>query len=393
VPVRFESAVLLVAVCVAGAPALAADEKSITIVDVVELTGTGSAVTTGTNFENGARLAAKSINAEGGILGRKINLVTLDTQSTPGVAKALALRAVDLDAYAVVGPTASGSMLVSMSETRRAGIPNFTGAEAAQVTLQGNPFVFRTSFGQTVSMPKVARYLKDGLRADSVAVVWANNDFGKGGRDEMLKALKAEGIKVAADVSVEPQQLDFTPVVLTVRQSNADAVFVYINEEESARLLREFRKLSYDRPIVGETTLLGQKVIDLAGEAANGIRGHVGLTVDAPIPTIQAFNEKFQKEYGYRVDHNGMKGYLALYVIKVITERIGKFDRAAFAKAAKGAVLCVKDHPGVLLDVKFDDKGDIDRESFLVEVKNGRQEITKVLPPLDPTLKTRCAPR
>ena len=58
--------------------------------------------------------------------------------------------------------------------------------------------------------------------------------------------------------------------MLKAKQSNADALFVYTNEEESARALRELKKQGYDKPIIGETTLTGQKVIELAGDAANG---------------------------------------------------------------------------------------------------------------------------
>ena len=83
----------------------------------------------------------------------------------------------------MLGPVFSGSILVSMAETRRAEMPNFTGGEAAAITQQGNPYIFRTSFTQATAMPKVARYLKDTMKAKTVAVMWVNNDFGKGGRD------------------------------------------------------------------------------------------------------------------------------------------------------------------------------------------------------------------
>ncbi|MCL4760274.1 MAG: ABC transporter substrate-binding protein, partial [Burkholderiales bacterium] len=292
-----------------------------------------------------------------------------------------AQKAIDNDAYVVFGPVFSGSVLVSMLETRRAEVPNFTGGEAAAITQQGNPYIFRTSFTQANAMPKVARYLRDNVKAKTVAMIWVNNDFGKGGRDVMLKALDASGIKVAADISTDQGQVDFSGPVLRARQSGADALFLYVNEEESARALRELRKQGYDKPMIGETTLTGQKVIELAGEAANGAVAHVGLTADAPLPTVKAFDEKFQKEWKHKADHNGLKGYTAVYVVKAITERIGKFDRKAFAAAMKGARIAAKEHPGVLMDVAFDDKGDIDRESFMTRVENGKQVVFAVLPP------------
>src|SRR6266545_903246 len=362
-----------------------AQQAPVRIVGLVELSGTGA--TSGTNFDNGVKLAVKEINATGGILGRKVEYTSSDTQSAPQTAKALAQKAVDEGAYVVMGPVFSGSILVSMVETRRAEIPNFTGGEGAAITQQGNPYIFRTSFTQSTAMPKVARYIKDTVKAKTIAMVWVNNDFGKGGRDTMMKALEAQGIKVAADISTDPGQVDFSGAVLKVKQSNADAVFVYTNEEESARALRELKKQGYDKSIIGETTLTGQKVIELAGDAANGAIAHVGLTVDAPQPTIKAFDERFQKEYKYKTDHNGLKGYSAMYIVKAVTEKIGKFDGKEFAKTLHGATIKVKDTPGVLLDVHFDNNGDLDRESFLVKVEKGKQVVTATLPPVNPIQK------
>jgi branched-chain amino acid transport system substrate-binding protein len=359
---------------------LAQTQAPVKVFGLVELSGTGA--TSGTNFNDGVRLAVKEINAAGGILGRRIDYAASDTQSQPQVAKALAVKAVDEGAYVVMGPVFSGSILVSMNETKRAGIPNFTGGEATAITQQGNPFIFRTSFTQTTAIPKMARYLKDDVKAKSVALIWVNNDFGKGGRDAFIKAIEAQGIRLAADISTDPGQVDFSSAVIKAKQANADALFVYSNEEESARALRELRKQGYDKPIVGETVLTSQKVIELAGDAANGAVAHVGLTADAPDPAVKAFAAKFQKEYNYKSDHNGLKGYTGMYIVKAVTEKVGKFDPKAFADAMHGIKLSAKDHPGILMDVSYDKNGDLDRESFMTKVENGRQVVVATLPSL-----------
>lgn len=355
-------------------------QQTIKLASLVELSGTGA--TAGTNFKNGVELAIKEINAAGGILGKKIENSVMDTQSNPGVAKGLAQKAVDQEVFAVFGPVFSGSILVSMAETKRAEIPNFTGGEATAITQQGNPYIFRTSFTQSTAMPKIARYMAGSLKAKTAAVVFVNNDFGKGGRDAIIKALEGWRIKVVADISTEPGQVDFAAPVLKAKQSDADVVFVYTNEEESARALKELRKQGWTKPIVGETTLTGQKVIDLAGDAANGAIAHVGLTVDAPNPPVRAFRAKFEKEYKYVSDHNGIKGYTGVYILKAAIEKVGKLDRVAVAKALHGLKVKAADQPGVLLDVSIDAKGDLNRESYLIEVRNGKQEVKETLPPL-----------
>ena len=355
--------------------------QTVRINGLVELSGTGA--TSGTNFDNGIKLAVKEINAAGGILGRKVDYVSYDTQSQPGVAKALALKAVDENAYVVMGPVFTGSIMVSMAETRRAEIPNFTGGEGASITQQGNPYIFRTSFTQATAMPKIANYIRDAVKAKSVDVIYVNNDFGKGGLDLIKKELESRGIKVPNTISTEPGQIDFSSAVIKAKQSGSDAVFVYSNEEESARALRELRKQGYSKPIIGETVLTSQKVIELAGEAANGAVAHVGLTADAPQPLIKKFSDSFVAEYKSKSDHNGLKGYSGMYIVKAVTEKIGKFDSKAFAAAMKGISLAVKDHPGILMDVSFDANGDLDRESYMTKVENGKQVVSAILPPVN----------
>ncbi len=369
---------LLAAVLSAAAFAASAQQTPVKFAGIMELSGSGA--TPGTNFNNGVKLAVKEINAAGGILGRQIDYQPVDTQTNPAVAKALAQKAVDDGAFVVLGPVHSGSMLITMSETQRAAVTNFTGGEAASITQQGNPYVFRSSFTQLISMPKVSRYIRDTVKAKTVAIMYTNNDYGKGGHDAMLKALAADGIKVVADVPTDALQVDFSAAVLKIKQSGADALFLYTLEEESARALRELRKQAYAQPIIGETTAVSQKTIELAGESANGMLGHVGLTVDAPEPRIKAFDEKFQREYKYKSDHNGIKGYVSVYVIKAMTEKVGKFDSKALAQALHGTKISAAQNPGVLMDVSFDKNGDIDRESFLIKIDQGKQVVVDTLP-------------
>ena len=232
-------------------------------------------------------------------------------------------------------------------------------------------------------MPKIANYIRDTVKARSVAIVWVNNDFGKGGRDNFLKEMNARGIKVAADISTESGQTDFAADVVKAKAANAEAIFVYINEEESARFLREARKQGIAVPLIGETTLLGQKVIDLAGDAANGARGHVGLSADIPVPAVQEFKARFQKRFNYAPDNNGIKGYTAVFAIKYATEKkLGKLDRKGLASVMHGLTVGPQQEPGILIETTWDDKGDIDRISFLAEVVNGKQQIIEILPKL-----------
>lgn len=371
-------AALVLAGFAAGASAQAQD--TIKIPNIIELSGAGATV--GNNWKNGATLAVDEINAKGGILGKKIQMEFVDTGSDPGKARAAIQRALDDKPIAIFGPIYSGSVNATLKLTNDAKVPQIIGGEAENLTSQGSKYIFRTSFGQNVSMPKIANYLRDGAKVKSLAIVYVNNDFGKGGRNAIMKELQSRGITVAADISTESGQADFAADVIKLKGSNAEAVFVYLNEEESARFLREAKKQGLNKLLIGETTLLGQKVVDLAGDAANGVKGHVGLTVDAPIPAMQEFGKKFQAKFNYKPDHNGVKGYIAPYMIKAAAEKAGKLDPVAIAAALHGLTISPAKEPGILIEATWDDTGEIDRISFLAEIKDGKQVITQTLPTL-----------
>ncbi|MCX7340140.1 MAG: ABC transporter substrate-binding protein [Hyphomicrobiales bacterium] len=373
--------VLGIAAAAVLAPPAAAQEK-IKLVNVVELSGAGA--TAGTNWKNGIDLAVADINARGGVLGRQIEIVHYDTQTNPGNTRAAVQRAIDEGTYAVLGPVFSGPIGASMQIAQRAEIAQIVGGEAAGLTRQGNQYLFRTSLSQSAAMPKIAAYLKNTVKASSVTVVWVNNDFGKGGRDAILPELQKAGIRVAADISTEQGQADFAADAIKVKNANADAVFVYLNEEESARFLRAAKQQGVDKPMVGETTLLGSKVIELAGDAANGVRGHVGLSIDAPVPAFQEFGRKFQARFNYASDHNGLKGYMAVAMIKWATEKQRKFDKKGLADTLRGATITPAEEPGIMITTKIEANGDLDRESYLAEVEGGRQIIKATLPMINP---------
>jgi branched-chain amino acid transport system substrate-binding protein len=370
----------LTAVALAALVSPSYAQDTIKIPNIIELSGAGATV--GTNWKNGSSLAVEEINAAGGILGKKIELVFIDTATDPGKARAGIQRALDDKPIAIFGPIYSGSVAATLQMTNEAQVPQIIGGEAGNLTSQGSKYLFRTSFGQNVSMPKIANYLRDEVKAKTLAIVYVNNDFGKGGRNAITKELDSRGIKVVADLSTEAGQADFAADVVKLKAANADAVFVYTNEEESARFLIEAKKQGLDKPLIGETTLLGQKVIDLAKDAANGVRGHVGLTADAPIPAVQEFGKKFRAKFNYASDHNGIKGYIAPYMIKAAAEKAGKLDPKAIADALRGMTISPDKTAGILMEGTWDETGEIDRISFLAEVKDGKQVITKTLPKL-----------
>ena len=162
--------------------------------------------------------------------------------------------------------------------------------------------------------------------------MWVNNDFGKGGRDNFVKEMAARNIKVVADISTESGQADFSADVVKVKAANADAIFVYSMKRRARASSRRPRSRASRRRSSARPRLLGQKVIDLAGDAAERRAGSCRAHRRRADPGGEGVRRTFKKQFNYVCDHNGIKGYTAVYFIKYVTEKIGKFDSKAFAK-------------------------------------------------------------
>lgn len=337
---------------------------------VAELSGAGAP--SGTNWRDGIKVAVEEINADGGILGKKIELGEYDTQTDPQVSRALVQKAIDEGAYAILGTIYSGSTMVNMLVAQQNSTPQFVGSESPAIVQKGNPFVFRTSSGAQKGIPALTSYFTDTLKAKKVAVAWINNEFGKGGHTVFLEEMQKAGIEVIADVPSEQAQTDYAADIAKLKQANPDAVFVYMNQEESARFLIEAKKQSLAMPLVGEVTLTEAKVIELAGGAAEGAIAHVGVTATATdIPGIAAFAKTFEETFKRRPTHDAIKGYIGAWTTKYVTEMVGEFDGEAFAEKMHGLCLKAADHPKVLLDTCWDENGEMSRPSFMVQVKDG----------------------
>ncbi|WP_407050834.1 ABC transporter substrate-binding protein [Methyloraptor flagellatus] len=376
--VHFGTVALALAMGLAGTGAASAAD-TLKLGMVAELSGAGAPA--GTNWRDGAKLAVAEINAAGGILGKKVELPEYDTQTDPQVSRALVQKAIDDGAMAIIGTIYSGSTLVNMLVAKQNSMPQFVGSEAPSIVEKGNPFVYRTSSGSQKGVPALTPYFKDTLKAKKVGVAWVNNEFGKGGRTIFVAEMKKAGIDVVIDVASEQAQTDYAADVAKLKSANPDAVFVYMNQEESARFLVEAKKQALPMPLVGEVTLTEAKVIELAGEAAEGAIAHVGLTATATqIPGIAAFAKAFEETYKRRPTHDAIKGYIGVWTTKYVSEMVGKVDGEAFAAKMHGLCLKAAEYPKVLLDTCWDDRGEMSRPSFMVQVKGGSPVVIGTVP-------------
>ncbi|HEV8306918.1 MAG TPA: ABC transporter substrate-binding protein [Methylomirabilota bacterium] len=367
-------------------PASAQDVVKLAI--VAEITGGGAP--SGTMWRDGVILAVEDINKKGGILGRRLESLVMDTQSDPPTSVAVMRRAINEHPLAVMGTVYSSSTVANMEIARQAGIPQISGSESVLVVQKGNPNIFLTSFSQQVGFAKLVRWLVEDLKADKIALIYVNNAFGRGGREMLLKFLKDRGKSVLADISTEVQQADFTPELTRVRASGATHLMVYNHEEENARIMIQLRKLALNVEAVGDN-LCAQTTVDAGGEAMNGAKCHVPMTALSPVPSMVEVGRRLQEKYGRVPDHNAFKAYIGTHMLKAAIERVGAFDQAKVRDCLHNNLFTAAEEPGLLMDVYVDEKGDADRASFIVEVQNRQSKVIKVVPMLGgPYTKRPC---
>ena len=378
--------ILFVVSMVFSGAGIAAENIKIGI--VCELSGSGASV--GQYWERGVLMGVEAVNQAGGILGRKVETFTLDTKTEAPVSVAAMKKAIEKNPFAVMGTVFSSSTVVNMKVLESAGIPQFTGSTAPPITRKGNRNIFRLNQASDLTMKKLINWLTDVLKVKKLAIIYVTTAFGKGGRDALVGLLKGTQVEIVADIATDIAQADFSGELARVTRSGADTLFLYQHEEANGRILPQIKELGIDKKmrIVGHDTLLTEDTIKLAGDAANGAQGHHVLSPVAP--PLKALAERYTQKYGDIPDHNFFQGYMGIHIIKAVVEEIGSFDQQKLRDYLHNRTICVKDHPGILMSVYYDENGDIDRESFLVKIENRKHVITGILPPLNPEKFTGC---
>ena len=349
----------------------------------------------GVNWRAGIEHAVGEINEAGGILGCQITTEFQDTQADPDVSKQVVAEGVEKDPYAILGTVFSSSTVVNMIEAQRAEIPMFVGAEAPSITNReengDNNFIFRTSFGSDNAAPKLVNYMVE-QGVESVDIVYKNDEYGAGGSAAHKAQFEEAGITIGQEILVQPDQSDLSGEVTQLAGSDSQAVFVFLTELETAAFLDEVQNQALDKPLYGSDVLVSGSVIELAQPgAANGAQAHVGLSANAPVfADWIAAHEAFHPGIT-GVDHNNIKGWLSVHMVKELTEQVGSFDRLALSEIAHcNTEMTVENEPGLLLDFAIDGNGDIDRDSFIIEVVDDAGQVVADAPRLDNLAERGC---
>jgi branched-chain amino acid transport system substrate-binding protein len=313
----------------------------------------GSSAEPGRIQVNSARLAIDEVNEGGGVLGRKLELIVEDDQtSNPGAVLAFSRLASRGDIVGFIGSIRSTQMQAIAPDIMKTKRPVMFGGTDPTLTKLGNPWMFRCRPSDSYTALAITEYVTKSLDKKKIAIVHTTDAFGNNGVKILLETMERAELRPTLKVGYTNQQLDFTSVVLAVKQSDADIIVGYMAyENDVAVFARQLRQLGVRTPWIGTATITSPVVQKLAGRAMAGTYGIADFSPDAN-PEARAFTDKFKKMYKETPDYGWTYDG-----VKIIARGL-QDAKTTDADQLRAAILKLKKYKGTEGEYNFDENGD-----------------------------------
>jgi branched-chain amino acid transport system substrate-binding protein len=326
---------------------------------------------------------AAVINESGGVLGRKIELVSRDDESTPAVGVSRATELASAGVAVVIEGWNSPVTLAMQPVLARAGILDITAISKADPILsgEGNPLAIRLNSSNSQDGAVIANYIANVAKAKRVAFLTQNDAYGNGAQASIEAELKKMGYayEKVAEEKFPFTQADFRVAITNVRAANPD-VTVAINANEGLGMpatIRQARQSRLPGQLVAAVGTVAPSVIEVAGEAANGLVGADIYFPDvepfASSPANQRFIAKTREMFNYTPDKFMALGATALQVWAMAANELKTLDREAIAKRIRGGSF----KNTIMGDVSFEPNGQLGSKHYLFTVQGGKIVVQK----------------
>ncbi len=334
-----------------AAPALPADALKIGL--VAPLTGPGAE--SGRLQIEGAKLAVEEVNQSGGVLGRPIELLIEDDQTTnPGAVLAFSKLAGDAAIPAFIGSIRSTQVHAMAPDILKLAKPVMIGGTDPQLTHMGNPWLFRFRPNDIYSARVIADFGVNTLKLRKWAIVHSTDAFGTSAMKNLTEELKKRDVTPVLVQGYTNNSQDFTPVALAVKQSGADVLGTYMTfEPDQGIFAKQLRQLGVGIAWVGSPTTVTGTALKLAGPALYGSYAVVDFNRDSS-PAAKSFAAKFEATYKTTPDVFASWSYDAVNVLALAINRAKSLD----PQAIRIAILSVKGYKGAEGTYNFDANGD-----------------------------------
>lgn len=347
------------------------------------LTVTGPASFLGDPELKTLQMYVEEINAKGGVKGRKIELIHYDTGGDAKDAVNFVKRLIKSDKVdLLIGGTTTGDTMAVVPDVEKEGIPFISLAGAVEIIEPVKKWAFKTPHTDRMAAAKIFTDLrKRGL--SKIALITGDGGFDKSGRTQILKLAPEYGMTLVADESYGNKDTDMTAQLAKIRAAGAEAIINFGLGQAPAIVTKNIKQLGITLPVYQSHGVASKTFIDLAGDAAEGIRLPAAALVvaeqlpdtDPQKPVLLAYKTKYEAKHG-PVSTFGGHAYDGLLIAVAALERAGSADKTKVRDAieqTKGLIgtagvfnMTPEDHMGLNVDA-----------FKLLEVHNGAWRIVE----------------
>lgn len=338
----------------------------------------GSKASFGEIEKNSFEMALEKINAEGGINGKKLELIFEDDTGRPDVARSAAEKLITKDQVVMLGGGYGSSESFAVAGVaQQNGIPFLinTGSDN-KITEQGWDYIFRLNPPASEYPEALESFLTDVVKPKTVAILYENTNFGSSSSKSFAKTCERLGIKVLMNEGYEHGGVDFKPLLVNVKNANPDLVYMVSYVMDAALLMRQSMELRVEPKLFvgGGAGFTLPEFPKNAGKAANMVYSATLWYQTLPYPGASEYYGDYVKRYGKPTEYHGAEAYAAAQVIADVLKRAKSMSRED-VKAALAAT-DVKTVFGPVKFISYDKMTNQNKlPTYLVQWIDGKLEL------------------
>lgn len=290
---------------------------------------TGEKALTGEYMKNALDLAVERINAEGGLLGREVQVILEDDQGTDQGAVNAYNKLASSGSCAIIGNLYSTMNVAISGEAEKAMLPTVVTGSSVSVSELNNPYVFQARTNDDIAVRAIINTAVNDMGYQNIAIIHDSDAYGQGAYEVAVSTLEEMGMEPVVVTTYNSGDKDFTAHISQIQHSNADVIIAFGLQTEAGLIMKQLDVMDNQLPIIGSTSYASAIAIDLAGEAANGVYSVVDYVPTTPLEAGQEFAELYRNEYGIESDWSGAAAWDSFLIITEAIRRAGTTDADA----------------------------------------------------------------
>ena len=372
---RYTFSIVWLALIAAGSAIFAQEE--IVIGEYASLTG-GSA-SFGQSSHKGTALAIDEINAAGGLLGKKLKLVTEDDQSQAGQPATIVRKLISQDkAVAILGEVASSKSLEAAPICQQNKIPMISPASTNPKVTEVGDYIFRVCFIDPFQGTVMSKFAQSKGWKKVAVLTDVKQDYSVGLAEFFMKDFKSSGGEIVKEQKYSTGDKDFKPQLTSIKAAKPDAIFVPGYYAEVSLIAKQARLLGIKVPLLGGDGWVGDSLLKVAGDALDGSFFSCHFSSDDKSPVVQGFVEKFKAKYnGETPDDMAALGYDSAMILAEAIKRAGSTE----PDKLRAAIAETKDHQGITGKITLDAQRNANKPAVILTIGNGGFQFVEAVAP------------